>query len=101
MEIIKDWAVTGGHSMVKSRGLVYAWPEQMSHDFNLLLNHLRVAYSGTIIGAIVRDKLIPDHALAMSLLKSESIKSTELTYEQAIAYLKRQDLRIEIPDKGW
>jgi 16S rRNA C967 or C1407 C5-methylase (RsmB/RsmF family)/NOL1/NOP2/fmu family ribosome biogenesis protein len=100
-DIIDKWAITGGLTMFKNKDTVYAWPEQLSNDFNLLLNQLRVTYSGTIIGAILRDKFLPDHALAMSLLKSESINSIELTYEQAIAYLKRMDLRIETQSGGW
>jgi NOL1/NOP2/fmu family ribosome biogenesis protein len=49
----------------------------------------------------LREKFVPDHALAMSLIKSSSINRISLTYEQAIAYLKRKDLRIENVDKGW
>jgi len=101
LDIIGNWAVTGGWTLIKNKNTVYAWPEQLSKDFNLLLNHLLVIYSGTIIGGILRDKLIPDHALAMSLMKRESINSIELTYEQAIAYLKRMDLRIETQTTGW
>lgn len=100
-DIIENWVVTGGLTMFKNKDTVYAWPGQLSKDFNLLLNLLRVTYSGTIIGGILRDKLIPDHALALSLLKSESINSIELTYEQAIAYLKRADLRILNQTTGW
>jgi NOL1/NOP2/fmu family ribosome biogenesis protein len=58
-------------------------------------------YSGTIIGAIFRDKLVPDHALAMSLLKKEAIGSVELNVDQAISYLKRKELQIQTNFKGW
>lgn len=101
MGIIGKWADIKGRKMVKSRERVFAWPEHLSKDLNFLLNQLRVAYSGTIIGAILREKFVPDHALAMSLIKSNSINSIELTYEQAIAYLKRKDLGLETPVKGW
>lgn len=101
LNIIENWAITEGRTLIKSQDRVYAWPEQLSNNFNLLLNQLRVTYSGTIIGAVVRDKFLPDHALAMSLLKSESITSIELRYEQAIAYLKRMNLSIEAQTKGW
>ena len=101
MNIIGNWAVTEGRKLVKSKERVYAWPQHLSKDFNFLLNHLRIAYSGTILGAILREKFVPDHALAMSSIKSASINRIALTYEQAIAYLKRRDLSIENVQKGW
>jgi NOL1/NOP2/fmu family ribosome biogenesis protein len=80
---------------------VYTWPEQLMKDFIFLLEQLRVIYSGTLAGELMRDKLVPDHALAMSNLITDSINKTELNYEQAILYLQRKDLRIEIKNKGW
>ena len=101
MDIIDKWAVLEGRKLVKSQERVYAWPEHMSKEFNFLLNQLRVVYSGTILGAILREKFVPDHALAMSSIKNASINRIELTYEQAIAYLKKKDLSIGNVQKGW
>ncbi len=58
-------------------------------------------YSGTIIGELVRDKLLPDHAFAMSNLPVNSINRTELDYKQSIQYLQRKDLSITPQNKGW
>ena len=90
-----------GSHCIKNQDTVYAWPEKLVNDFNFLLNQLRVLYSGTIIGAIFRDKLVPDHALAMSSLKKETIGKVELNVEQAISYLKRKDFQITTNHKGW
>ena len=57
-------------------------------------------YSGTIIGEFFRDKMVPDHALAMSQLINK-VEATVLNYDQAIEYLKRKDLHIEPRSKGW
>ena len=99
--IIDKWAKAGSHHFIKYNNTVYAWPQQLANDFSLLLSNLRVIYSGTIIGEIVREKLVPDHALAMSQLINESIEKKTLNYEQAIDYLKRKELNIEIVTKGW
>ena len=99
--IIDKWAKTKDHHFIKYINTVYAWPQQLANDFSLLLSNLRVIYSGTIIGEIVREKLVPDHALAMSQLINESIEKKTLNYEQAIDYLKRKELNIEIVTKGW
>jgi len=37
----------------------------------------------------------------MSLIKSNSLNGIKLTYEQAIAYLKRKDLSVDSVQKGW
>lgn len=100
-EMIAQWANSREIHFVKNKNTVYAWPEHLSNDFSFLLNRLRVIYSGTLIGELVRDKLVPDHALAMSKLVNESVKKTELTYEDAIQYLKKKDLQLEIKNKDW
>jgi NOL1/NOP2/fmu family ribosome biogenesis protein len=52
-------------------------------------------------GELVRDKLVPDHALAMSRIVNDSIERVDVTYEQAIEYLQRKDLKIETSSTGW
>ncbi|HKZ65911.1 MAG TPA: hypothetical protein VJ111_06140, partial [Chitinophagaceae bacterium] len=99
--IIEKWVETSSLHFIKHVNTVYGWPKQLADDFSLLLNKLRVIYSGTIIGEIFRDKMVPDHALAMSPLINKSIEKTILNYEQAINYLKRKDLQIETLTKGW
>ena len=58
------------------------------------LHELRVIYSGTIIGELIRDKLVPHHALAMSGLVNETIGRLKVNKENAIQYLKRKDICI-------
>ncbi len=55
-----------------------------------------------MIGELKREKLIPAHALAMSNLISDSIERTELNWVDAIAYLKRKEIKdAAIKNKGW
>lgn len=99
--IIEKWVEPPSLDFIKHLNTVYAWPKQLVNDFSLLLSKLRVIYSGTIIGEIFRDKLVPDHALAMSPLINKSIEKTILNYEQAIDYLKRKEIKIDTRKKGW
>jgi NOL1/NOP2/sun family putative RNA methylase len=100
-EIVSLWINKEDHKLIKNLNTVYAWPEKIADDFSFLLNQLRVIYSGVIIGELMRDKLIPDHALAMSKLITEKIDVIDLSLEQAINYLKRKDFQAEIGKKGW
>lgn len=99
--ILQRWVKTEGRHFIKHRNSAYAWPQELVDDFNLLLTNLRVIYSGTIIGEFFHDKVVPDHALAMSKLVNESVETTTLNYDQAIEYLKRKDLHIAPQKKGW
>lgn len=101
LEIIGEWVDITGLQFIKNKNTIYAWPQVLANDFSFLLNQLRVVYSGTIAGELIRDKLIPDHALAMSPLVSNSVRKTELDLEDAIQYLKRKDIKAEMNQKGW
>ncbi len=101
MEFVEKWVKTEGKEFIRYENTVYAWPEELVKDFSFLLEQLRVIYSGTLSGELMRDKLVPDHALAMSNLVTDSLNRTELNDEQAILYLQRKNLQIEIKNKGW
>jgi 16S rRNA C967 or C1407 C5-methylase (RsmB/RsmF family)/NOL1/NOP2/fmu family ribosome biogenesis protein len=99
--IIENWIKKEDRHLIKHENTVYAWPEGLMNDMNFILSNLRVIYSGVRIGELMRDKLVPDHALAMSNLISDSVGRVEVNYEQAIQYLQRKDMRLETKEKGW
>ena len=101
MHMVERWMKKDNLHFIKHINTVYAWPEQQVKDFSFLLEQLRVIYSGTLTGELMRDKLVPDHALAMSNLIADTIHRTGLNYDEAIQYLQRKDLKTEISDKGW
>ncbi|MEI9947211.1 MAG: Fmu (Sun) domain protein [Chitinophagaceae bacterium] len=101
MEMIASWTSTDNSQFIKYKNTVYAWPSLLVNDFNWLLSQLRVIYSGILTGELMRDKLVPDHALAMSGLVKAGVTKIELTYEEAIHYLQRKDLSINPGTKGW
>ena len=99
--IVEKWMITDEFEFIKYQDTVYAWPFHLVDDFNLLLNKLRVIYSGTIAGGLVRDKLVPHHALAMSGLVTDTIPRTALNYGLAIEYLQKKDLKLQNTNTGW
>lgn len=101
LPFIERWIDTDGFRFIRHLQTIYAWPELFEQDFGFLLNQLRVMYSGTIIGELVREKLIPDHALAMSQMVKDAVKKTDLDYDTAIQYLQRKDIAINFTDRGW
>ncbi len=96
-----QWFKGEGFQYYSRENTIYAWPEIVADDFLLLLNELHVVYSGTIIGTVVRDKLIPDHALAMSGNIEETIVRLPVDKENAIRFLQKKEMTIAATDKGW
>lgn len=101
MEIIAQWVDSAGKLFIKNEATVYAWPLVLADDFRLLMDKLKVIYSGVLTGQLVRDKLLPDHALAMSRIIREDLHWYEMNHEQAIRYLQRKELALASPVPGW
>jgi len=76
--------------------LILALPKDYLFDITLLNKALRVIQKGTAIATAKHDKLIPEHAFALSHhIKKENFYSVELSQEQAIAYLRKEVLNVE------
>ena len=100
-EFVTLWMNITGKELIKHQQTVYAWPEEQFHDFSVLLERMRVVYTGVKSGELMRDKLVPDHALAMSGLVLAAVKRIDLTVADAIRYLQRKDIRLEGVPTGW
>ena len=72
-----------------------AFPTQHIHLFEQALAHLKVIHYGITIANIKGKTIIPAHSLAMSTsLNAEMFPSTELTGQQAIAYLRTESITL-------
>ncbi len=80
-----------------------AIPQQHKEALNLLQRNLYIKKSGVRLGKLAGRNLIPDHELALSIdLDREHFLQTELTHQQAIAYLRRDNIAdLNTTDKGW
>jgi 16S rRNA C967 or C1407 C5-methylase (RsmB/RsmF family)/NOL1/NOP2/fmu family ribosome biogenesis protein len=69
----------------------------------ILQRYLYIKKSGIRIGKLMGKDLIPDHELALSLLVNKAkFLQTELNKDQAIQYLRRENITdLDITDKGW
>jgi len=101
MEILNKNVNTEGLAFLRHEEIIYTVPEKLLADINFLSSKLRVVNSGTRIGEIIKDKLIPDHALALSSMISDKTSRIELDHEQSIQYLKKKELKLETDKKGW
>lgn len=100
--ILQNWVNDQGFQFTRLQNKVYALPDLLVPDFVFLQQQqLRVNYIGVLIGELIRDKLVPEHALAMSRLLNDKIEMLELNYIQAITYLQKNDLQVTKDSNGW
>jgi NOL1/NOP2/fmu family ribosome biogenesis protein len=72
----------------------------MTDDLAILKKHLYIQYAGMNAGEIIREKFIPDHALAVNLRLGKSVNRVELDYDNAIRFLQRKELD-PLVERGW
>lgn len=75
---------------------VMAFPKAHLPEYIVLQQTLRIIHAGVTIGEIKGKDLIPDHSLAMNTaLNRDAFPQAELSYEQAIAYLRKEAVVLE------
>ncbi len=75
---------------------------QHKESLEVLQKHLYIKKSGIRLGSIAGNDLVPDHELALSLyINKEKVLQTPLDYEQAIQYLRRENINLNTTEKGW
>jgi NOL1/NOP2/fmu family ribosome biogenesis protein len=73
-----------------------AFPTAHAVLYQRLSAQLRVIHAGITVGSVKGRDFIPDHSLAMSTaLQREAFATAEVTYEQAIAYLRKESIVLE------
>lgn len=94
---VKSWLKEAGRfEYTVKETSVHAFPKAFSDVYVLLEQHVRVIHAGVTIGEWKGKDLVPHHSLAMSTALEEGVfPRTELTYEQAIAYLRKEGLVLD------
>ncbi len=71
----------------------YAWFAGQAEEVRRLSEQLPVIYSGVAMGQLFKGRLRPDAALAHFVgLERSALAAAELTEEEAVAYLRKQEL---------
>ncbi len=97
--LARAWVADAEHSLFQTKSGMLRNLAAVSETAILLENHLPFCLLGREIGEIKGKDLIPTHALALSL-NVATTKTCDLSLEQALSYLRRQDLQIDLP-LGW
>lgn len=92
LTVAKSWLTSSGeYELLVNGTTISAFPTSFVNDLAMLRSSLRIVRAGTEVAEVKGKDLIPAHGLAMnSLLETSLFPSEELTYEQAIAYLRKE-----------
>ncbi len=90
------------YSLVHKNEIIVALHKEWIDTIKFLGLHLHLIHSGTCIAEMKRDKAIPSHEFAMStLLNKNCFPQHELDHEHALKYLRKEDFKIDLPEKGF
>lgn len=93
----KAWLEDGSdYSLTMKDTHVVAFPKTYENEYALFQQTLKVIHAGITLGEIKGKDLIPHHSLAMSTaLASDVFPKAEVTYEQAISYLRKEGMILD------
>jgi 16S rRNA C967 or C1407 C5-methylase (RsmB/RsmF family)/NOL1/NOP2/fmu family ribosome biogenesis protein len=100
--VIAPWlADSKRFSFLEHRGEIIFFPKEYA-DFSMrLTSDLHVLSLGTKAGKVIRNELIPDHSLALSVdLNPSAIPTLEMDDAQVLAYLKKDSFAVDAAFQG-
>ncbi|WP_241558592.1 RsmB/NOP family class I SAM-dependent RNA methyltransferase [Paracnuella aquatica] len=97
---VAPWIAAGDFSILKE-GFLYALPAPLLEAFSIIKANLYVQQAGVRLGEVMKGKLVPDHALALSEIITPHLTATDLDLSEAIKYLQRLDLSVQPEQRGW
>jgi NOL1/NOP2/fmu family ribosome biogenesis protein len=90
------------HTLIQQENLIIALPELHFDDIQYLSENLNIVSKGTALAELKHEKLIPDHASALSIhLENESFNRIELDELQALSYLRKESPQLTATPKGF
>jgi NOL1/NOP2/sun family putative RNA methylase len=100
--IIEPWiSQTDNLELFRIDDSVHAFPVHLLQDLGILQSKLYIKKSGVRVGKIMGEELVPDHELALGGFVDPAIQRISLSKENALKYLRREEIRISSGKKGW
>lgn len=97
-------ALTDDESLeiLKFEDALLAFPSGQLAELFQIKNNLRILHAGVKMGEIKQNDLNPAHELALSPILNRAVyPEIDLSIEESLSYLKREDIRPQSTDRGW
>jgi 16S rRNA C967 or C1407 C5-methylase (RsmB/RsmF family)/NOL1/NOP2/fmu family ribosome biogenesis protein len=91
-----------GLTLIQQENLIIALPELHFDDIQYLSENLNILSKGTALAELKHEKLIPDHASALSIhLENEGFNRIDLDEFQALSYLRKESPQLTTVQRGF
>jgi len=101
-DMAKPLLISDGLEIFRFEESLLAFPSRLLMELLQVKNTLRIVHAGVKIGEIKQKDLLPAHELALStILNRSAFPEIDLTIEEALTYLKRDDISPRSGNKGW
>lgn len=94
---LREWIHPEGPvSFFQFQDLVFFAPAFRAKEIELAMQRLRIVYAGTNLARVKHDKLIPEHALALSVdIDRDRFPLREVAEADALRYLRKETITLE------
>jgi 16S rRNA C967 or C1407 C5-methylase (RsmB/RsmF family)/NOL1/NOP2/fmu family ribosome biogenesis protein len=100
--IIKPWIKEDASlNFYKNGDEVYAFPASIENELLAIQASLYIRKAGVAVGKLVRDELLPAHELALSRLVNDKLFTISLKKEDALQYLRKEEVTLKVDGRGW
>ena len=93
---LDQWLLPKGENIFfQFNDLIFYTPFALGREMEFLLQNLKVMYAGTNLATLKHDKLVPEHALALSVeINKINIPVIEVNEADALKYLRKENLHV-------
>jgi NOL1/NOP2/fmu family ribosome biogenesis protein len=89
-------------SLIRFEEFFLAFPTALLSLLDQLKANLRIVHAGVKVGEIKQSTIIPAHELALSTVANRSsFPEMDLSLEQSLNFLKREEFQLHFQEKGW
>ncbi|NVJ86412.1 MAG: tRNA/rRNA cytosine-C5-methylase [Algoriphagus sp.] len=79
----------------------FRFPSMWKTHFEQILQSLNIRYFGTEIGKKQKEEWIPSHDWAVSILPKKDFSNQEISENEALEFLRKNDLELTLEKVGW
>lgn len=80
---------------------VFAFPKNFSEELSIIHANLYVRKAGVLLGKLINGELVPAHELAVSAIVNKNLPSVSLKKEDALQYLRKEEVTLVSDKRGW
>ncbi len=102
LEIVNNFLKLNDDSyLFKQNEFIRFFPKEYQIELQIIASYLYIKKAGIELGIVKGKDLIPSHELAMSFIDINHLPYFDLNKEQALQYLGKKEVNIDINSKGW